>query len=353
MHDETAARLRGSEPQSLDARTIERASRSGCNRYRTSVAIGMHPRRLAAATFGEAAIPYDISPFARAIGVAFERWLLDRDGVALKNAYEAMTDWRPEKSVNLNPLLDSRRQDEAQRQTSELVKRRLETGEGPDVIFGVVVPLETPSGVTHIRPDMLVARPGERQFRVGEIKSYLDLGGRTEGTEVGTAVRQAAVGVIAMERQFGSDSVDRQVDLVLRTVWRPGATVRTMDASMEVTAIEDFLDSSTKVIQDADAQIASGVLSDEASLLQIPHRFEPACEGACALYEACRAEAIDRDELSILGLTAEAALEGVSTLSRAMELARGANPASGAEASISRVLRAAWAASELVEAKGD
>jgi len=347
--DSAAARLRGGESPSLDARSIERASRSGCTRYRTSVAIGMHPRKLAEAAFGPDGVRRDISPFAQAIGIAFEQWLLNNDGRALKDVFEFTTGWRPGAAENFNYLLDSNRQDEAEQCTAEIVRERLEHGTGPELIFGAGLPLETTGGISHIRPDLLITKPGWRHFRVGEIKSYLDLDGRTDGSEISTAVRQAAVGVIAMRQNFGPDSAEDDVDLVFRSVWRPNARVRSLDASVEIASISDFLAAASDEIDVAEVLVGAGDMLDAESLKRVPHRFEPSCEGACAMYEACRSEAVAADELSLLGPAAETALEGLSGLSRAIELARGAAPETEAEERVAGLLAGAWAASEALE----
>ena len=349
MTDPAAARLRGGQAPSLDARSIEQAARSRCTRYRTSVAIGMHPRKLAEAAFGPDGVRRDISPFAQAIGIAFEQWLLNNDGRALKDAIEFMTGWRPEETENLNYLLDSNRQEEAEQRTAEIVRERLEHGTGPELIFGAGLPLETTGGISHIRPDLLIAKPGWRHFRVGEIKSYLDLDGRTDGSEISTAVRQAAVGVTAMRQSFGPDSAEDEVDLVFRSVWRPNARVRNLDASDEIASILDFLATASNEIDVAEAVIGSSGMLDAESIQHVPHRFEPSCEGACAMYEACRAEAIAADELSLLGPAAETALEGLSGLSRAIELAQGASPETEAEERVAGLLAGAWESSEALE----
>ena len=351
MDEKSIASLRGTQKLSLDARVIEQAARSGCTRYRTAVSAGISPDNLSIAVYGDSSGDNGISPFARAIGIAFEHWLIDKDAFAMKEAYDLMAGWRPEIVENFIDLLDSNNLAEAEARTAEVIDRRIKTGEGPNLIFGARLSLVTASGAAHVRPDLLIARPGWKHFRVGEIKSYLDLDGRTDGTEIGKAVRQASVGIVAMRQNFGVDSTEDEVDLILRVARNPGATVRTLDAGVEVSSIMEFISLVPKEIKDA-LEITGGLtLSSKKSLEKIPHRFEPACKGACALYESCHTEAIANDELSLLGPNAVLALEGVSGLSRAIELASGAIPLNEEEERVAPSLVASWEMSESLEKK--
>ena len=312
MDEKSIASLRGTQKLSLDARVIEQAARSGCTRYRTAVSAGISPDNLSIAVYGDSSGDNGISPFARAIGIAFEHWLIDKDAFAMKEAYDLMAGWRPEIVENFIDLLDSNNLAEAEARTAEVIDRRIKTGEGPNLIFGARLSLVTASGAAHVRPDMLI---------------------------------------VAMRQNFGVDSTEDEVDLILRVARNPGATVRTLDAGVEVSSIMEFISLVPKEIKDA-LEITGGLtLSSKKSLEKIPHRFEPACKGACALYESCHTEAIANDELSLLGPNAVLALEGVSGLSRAIELASGAIPLNEEEERVAPSLVASWEMSESLEKK--
>jgi hypothetical protein len=352
MTDPVAVRLRGSLPLTIDARLIEQSARSGCQRFRASVAAGSDPRRVAEAAFGPdsaAASAGGISPFARAIGVAFERWLLEAHASVFLSIYESSAGWFPDGVEDLRPLLDAKEHDRVMARSIELVEQRLRDGSGPELILGARFPLRTAAGTTHIQPDYLCARPGARTVRVGEIKSYLDLDGRTDGHEIGTAVRQAAVGIVAVRQSVDGAAAQGEVDLVLRVPRRPGASVRPLDATVEVASIETFLASAGDVAATTMELTGSVPLSDPSALEAVPHNFEPACERHCPLYEECHHEAVEADELSLLGPDGASALEGVGTLTRATELAMGATPVAEDEERVAATLRAAWEASERAE----
>ena len=156
------ARLRGSLERSADARLIESAARSACRRLSVIASAGTDPSRVIERAYGPDAPTgrkSKISPFARAIGVAFEWWLFNEDASALRDVYEATAGWRPESVTDLRALHKGN-QEEAVARTAELVEHRMATGEGPEIILGARFNLSTASGETHVHPDLLVAMPG-------------------------------------------------------------------------------------------------------------------------------------------------------------------------------------------------
>lgn len=349
-----AARLRGSLPLAVDARIVESAARSDCERYRSIAAVGVDPTKIARVAYGSDAPVSDsleLSPFARAIGVAFERWLLDHDASALCDAYEAAHGTRPTEVADLRPLHAQGHHDEAVARTSELVRRRLEDGTGPDVILGARLLLQTPAGEEAIHPDVLYAQPGWRQFRVDDIKAYLDLDGRTDPTEIATAVRQCAVGMIALRQAFGAGATLDEAGLVLRIPRRPGAGVRLLDATVEIATIGVWLARSAEMAVGASALTGGAPIASAESLERIPHRWERGCEHRCSLSEICHGEALRTDSIDLLGPTAADAIDGVASLGRAKELATGDSPSTADERRVAASLAAGWRAAEELEAQ--
>lgn len=351
--------IRGGLPHSLDARLLERAARSACARYRSIVAAGTDPGKVAAVNGEHPGVKrrLSISPFARDIGLAFEHRLMKEGAALLKKLYAeppAWSDvvpWMPNEVCDLRLLLrDSA--DDAERKTMEAIEGRLGGGEGPDVLLGARLSLETPSGTVHIKPDYLVWWPTTGgKVRVGEVKSYLDLDGRTDASEIGTAVRQAAVGVTAIRRLFGGDACGSKVDLALRAPNSSGASIRTLDASAEIANLRSFLSTLPREL-DAMTRVFGGhTLEAPGVIEQVPHRFEASCEGHCAFYEHCHEEANRNDELALLGPSAASALEGVASVARAVELAQGKEPATEDEERVAPALNMAWRASEMAEAQ--
>ena len=344
-----ADRLRGRLPLRLDARTAERAARSDCDRYRTLAAVGAAGADVLTAAYGPDAPPgasQQISPFSRAIGFAFEHHLFDHGCKALCDLVEHHDAWRPAVIEDLRDFEDHAR---AERRTTEVIEQRLETGEGPDLVLGARLALSTAAGVVHVHPDLLTAPPGQKYFRIGEIKSYLDLDGRTDGTEVATAVRQAAVSAIALRQRFGREAAGGDVDLVFRLPRRPGASLRRLDATVEIATIDMSIRRSPTWLATATALTGNRPLTEDGQLRMIPHRWAVSCHAHCALAEVCRLEAHDRDDIALLGDSARRALEGVASISRATELACGAAPVDPDEDRVADALAAGWAASAAAE----
>ena len=348
-----AARLRGTLERTLDARSLEGAARSSCHRLSVIVSAGAAPANVVEKAYGPDA-PMGkagkISPFARAIGVAFEGWLFNADASALRDIYEQTAGWRPEGVADLRPL-HKESAELAEQKTAELIEQRVATGEGPEIILGARFNLTTAAGESHTHPDLLVAKPGWRRFRVGDVKSYLDLDGRTDPVELATAVRQIAVGIAALRQVHGESSADDSVDIVLRTPRRPGAGVRTLDASVEVATIASWLASTESITETALTETRGLSLDTREGVELIPHHWDASCEGHCPMSEVCHAEATLKGDLMLLGAVAYSTLEGVPTISRATALAAGDAPASDDEARVAASLNSGWSASEAIEAE--
>lgn len=342
--------LRGPLPPRLDTRSIERAARTACQRLRTLTAASVAPADALAAAYGPGApvgAVQQISPFSRAIGFAFEHHLFADDAAVLRSLYEHSDGWRPPTVHDLRGV-DDRADNEAR--TVALVEEHLAGGDTAGaLVLGGRLTLQGPSEITHVHPDLLVLIPGQRQIRVGEAKSYLDLDGRTDPTEVATAVRQAAVAVVALRRRFGLDVVDHHVDLVLRLPRRPGASLRRLDATGEIAAIAAALRRAPELLAEATEMLGGRSFATADGLAAIPHRWDVTCANHCALADVCHGEARRRDDLALLGEGPARALEGVASASRAVALAQGDKPVDAAEARVAAALAAGWAASVAAE----
>ncbi|HLH47394.1 MAG TPA: hypothetical protein VKV25_09555 [Acidimicrobiales bacterium] len=325
-------------PVALDARSIERAARSPCRRMRAVVAGGRSVAAVQAAWYPELE-PTRISPFARAIGLAFEHWLLADDAARLRELYGQHMGVELATVLDLRPLLETDKA-AAEEATAKALAERM-AGGGPDLVLGARVGLATPAGVAHLQPDVLVGRL-ERTYVVGELKAYLDIDGWTRSSELTSALRQAAVGALALRRAAGPGAAAGVVDLVLRAPRRPGATVRSLDAAAEIAGLGRFVD----------REMAPAPVPSRRELERIPHTWSAACAGSCPLDDACRREAVARGELAVIGPHATAGLAPVVDLQQAAGLAAGTieAPAEGPERAVADALRAGWAASEAAEA---
>jgi hypothetical protein len=361
MSDAKVARLRGGLSIGLDSRTIEYAARSSCQRYRVMAASGAGAKAI-----GQA-IGYQMPPVSRVaenLGMLFENRVYEDQASVLRSCYvvdapsvEETVDVRILVSTNANEHTHKSRAASAeiiQEETRRYVTKRIETGDGKRLIIGPRLEFPTPGGVAHAMPDFLVVPKGSKRFRVGEVKSYLDLGSRTDPNEIGTAVRQAAVSVIAFQLAFGEEWVEDKVDIVFRESSKRGASVHTMDASIEVASIKEFLDSTMPEEAGAAAALLGGApLTDVEALQAIPHRWEPSCIQHCPLEPLCHERAAAADSLELLGPSASAMLEGLSSLSRVRDLAVGrASTDTVDEERVTGDLRLGWMASAMLEGDG-
>ena len=131
-----AARLRGTLVPDVDARSLESAARTPCRRLGAIVSAGADPKQVAEKVYGPDKIGSagEISPFARAIGIAFEEWLFGNDAAELRSLYKSDTGWYPSSIEDLRHLHKGEHE-EAEHRTTELVERRLTAGSGPGNYF--------------------------------------------------------------------------------------------------------------------------------------------------------------------------------------------------------------------------
>jgi hypothetical protein len=357
--DLRVSRLRGAlDAEEPGARGIERVARNpDCLRLRVLTIAGIKPATAVAILGG--VDREGQSPFALTLGQRFERQLLQNGGANLLTLYRNLGHLSPTESKVIaiheiapgtGPADRARRQSETRR----VLQAKLR---GDPLAPNLVIkPRLTVSlvGVPHpIEPDFLLAADNDRFYRVGELKSYPDRGGKTDQSDIRSACRQAAVGVVALREaltQFGAHNVEElataDADLVLRVT---GLFIPTLSRQ----AIRGEVDSILRAISDAPTNLdeleallpPGATLDDPAILAAVPNHYRPSCKEHCGLWEQCRRQALSVRHPVVLGDMAAEKLAAAASIDRALDLmaGTGAPPRNAAEAALAQELQAAQA----------
>lgn len=353
---ERVARLRGSiEAQEPGARGIERVARNpDCLRLRALTIAGMTPAQ-ALKVMGRADREGQ-SPFALLQGLQFERYLLKNGAANLFALYrklerlseaEAKIAAIDEVAPGASPAARRRREAE----TGRLLEAKLRGDSlAPNLILKPRLKVSL-VGVAHpIEPDFLVAADHEAFYRVGELKSYPDRGGKTDQADIRSAARQAGVGVVGLRQWLSVNGVARpeqiataDADLVLKVTGFFLPTLQPMAIEGEVDSILRAISEAPTNLDALEALLPVGASLDNPVVLEtVPNNYRPNCKEHCAMWEHCRARAQAESHPIILGDHAAEKLAAAGSLNRAIELmtSAGAPPRNAAEAALASELRA-------------
>jgi hypothetical protein len=186
------------------ARGIERLARNPtCLTLKALTIAGIRPATAASQILGEPESPSQ-SPYALILAQQFERRMLESYGAMLFTLYNEHGLLAPAESkiVSVEELapgdtpLARRRRETETRRILALRLRRHPTA--PNIVIKPRL-IITIVGVAHaVEPDYLVAANADSFYRVGELKSYADRGGKTNPADTRSACRQAAVGVVGL-----------------------------------------------------------------------------------------------------------------------------------------------------------
>lgn len=341
--------LRGKLPaRAIGARGLEHLARNpGCDRLMALSVLGVRASDAATLLYGEPGEGQ--SPFALSVGERFEARLVEDDAARLLALYEqagrlpagaaavdvaAQVPGTGAASLTRRAWLSAR-----------LLRQHL-SGDpaAPALILHPRLSVGLAGRPVSVEPDGLVVRDGV--FRVIEVKSYPDRGGKTDPSDLRGASRQAAVGLLALRealaRQGVTDAAGRapaQADLVLRKPGTMGATLRTLGIAGEQASLEAALARAPEVlgaVEEADRPLRS---ADDLDAIRPAWR--ESCREHCALNAVCKRQAGQTGALSLLGGAAREALAPAGDLWRVLALLDGAAPVDEAEAALAEALRTA------------
>jgi hypothetical protein len=336
------ARLRRSlAAEAPGARGLERLARNpGCQRLEALVAAGISPATAADAVYGQPAAEGQ-SPLAVQTGNRFEKWLEDGGATRLIDLFrrEGRLAAGDDRVVVIPDLAGGSG-------AAAMAQRRLATQrifgmklagnpDAPNIILKPRVHARLLGNDYDIEPDALVGASTDPFYRVVEIKSYPDRGGKTDPADVKSACRQAAVGVVAVRHTLAlhlavtapSAVVEGRADLVLR---RPGSftpTLHAMSLEGELHSLERVLARGLDTLDRIEDLLRSlgpsAALDDSAVLDRIPANYMPNCREFCGLAHVCRQRELAAGNAVVLGSQAREELAAAGSLTRALELMRG------------------------------
>jgi hypothetical protein len=355
--DPRVSRLRGAlDPEEPGARGIERVARNpDCLRLRALTIAGIKPAT--AATILGGVDREGQSPFALTLGQRFERQLLQNGAANLLALYRNVGHLNPTEAKvvaidELAPGTSAAGRSRRQSETRRVIEAKLR---GDPLAPNVVIkPRLTVSlvGVPHpIEPDFLVAADNDRFYRVGELKSYPDRGGKTDQSDIRSACRQAAVGVLGLREMLallGVRNIEQvataDADLVLRVTGLFVPTLQRQAIRGEVDSILRAIADAPTNLDELEALLPPGAtLDDPAILTAVPNHYRPSCKEHCGLWEQCRGQALAVRHPVVLGDMAAEKLAAAGSIDRALDLmaGTGAPPRNPAEAALAEELQAA------------
>lgn len=352
--EDRIARLRGSvEAKEPGARGIERVARNpDCLRLRAITIAGMTPAQ-ALKVMGRTDREGQ-SPFALLLGQQFERQMLKNGAANLFALYRKENYLTPAeaKIVSVEELapgssLAARRRREAE--TRRLLDAKLRRDPlAPNLIIKPRLRVSL-VGVPHpIEPDYLVAADSDPFYRVGELKSYADRGGKTDPADIRSAGRQAGVGVVGLRQWLAAQGASEalavaEADLVLKVTGFFLPTLNRMTIEGEVDSVLRAIADAPTNLDELEALLPVGASLDSPVVIEtVPNNYRPSCKEHCALWEHCRARARANSHPIILGDLAAEKLAAAGSLTRALDLmaGTGAPPRNAAEAALAAELQA-------------
>jgi hypothetical protein len=288
------------------------------------------------------------SPFAIARGQTFERGLFRGaaeqirkalvEAEVLDEAGRGFADFRIRRNSGKLPNLDA-----ALQQTAEVLvalsKAKARDVE-PSIMAAATIRIPErvmlPEAILII--DVLVVRwdAGAKrpELLVGEVKTYPDRGGHTDGAELATARAQAGVYLHGLEVTLASMGLAEKF-----TLSRKGFLVLTRPGSNfpSIRANEDLRYQARRAERGFNQlEAAANVAFEEhgaatvQTVLDAPTAYESACIGFCDRAATCFKRAMDAGNATILGEDVARFLGSVN-LTRAMELLDGDKPRTQAE----------------------
>ncbi len=301
---------------------------------------------------------YGQSPFAIARGNRFEAGLFFDDAESLRAALERKG-CLPEGSsgyldlrLKLNGGTRVVSVDEAIRDTEDWLKRIVSNPASVESIVAAPM-IKIPRGV--ILPEALLivdvvtvttTDDGRVRITVGEIKVFPDRGGHTDPQQLASARAQAGVYLHAFRLVAASLGLLDQCEITnhgfLVFTW-PGSNSPSIRANEDLTYQAIRAERGFGRLE----QVALGVVRDDdfaadnptliQRVLDAPTDYAESCLSFCDLAPRCHARALAVDDSIVLG-NEVARLLGGTTMTRALELMAGAEPANDRETDLQRQL---------------
>jgi hypothetical protein len=291
------------------------------------------------------------SPFAIARGRGFERTLF-ADGAArlrqelvrcalLPESAEGFLDLRLRESGGSLPDLDT-----ALGRTRDLLTRAAGPVAGlPSVVAGATISIPggamLPEAILVVDVLLLRGEWPRRELVVGEIKTYPDRGGYTEGSELATARAQAGVYVHGIEVVLESWGLAGRLEVAhegFLVLSRPGFNVPSVRPGEDLHYQVERARRGFQRLREVAAGVAIGADSDGVTEVRSAEcSYSEGCLSFCDRAAGCYERAVATSDPIILGEDVARFLGPVS-LHRACQLLSGARPVGEAETDVARRL---------------
>lgn len=298
------------------------------------------------------------SPFAIARGNRFEAGLFLEEAAKIRVALERKH-VLPEGStgfidlrLKLNGGAWVSSVDQALRETEKWLRGIAASPASAESVVAAPM-IKIPKGV--ILPEALLiidlvtitTTPDDRaRITVGEVKVFPDRGGHTDPRQLASARAQAGVYRHAIELAVSSlglaDTIEIAFDGFLVFTW-PGSNSPSVRAHEDLTyqsiraerGFDRLEEVALEIVRDNDFSADNPALIQR--LLDAPTHYSEACLAFCDLAPRCHERALDADDPIILGGEVQRLL-GSTTVSRAIQLMNGDEPADDREADLQRKL---------------
>ncbi|MGW1980763.1 hypothetical protein ACWCRA_34895, partial [Streptomyces sp. NPDC001889] len=321
------AELRGPDtrPRPLDARALAAlAANPGCERRALLDGAGVDKAALAAALGSPA--PFGQSQFAFMRGNAFEARVTADGGAELMRLLGV--------GEGVEPLLPDlgAAGPEGRAARTALALREATAAAGWTLLDHPMLALEVAGSPAYLEPDAVVVHPDGR-WTVVEIKSFPMIDASADPAKVGSAARQAAVYVLALERVAAHTEGARVADTVLLVCPKDFSNLPTasvVDIRKQLSVTRRQLARLTR-IEEIAAGLPEGACFDPerpaaeltATVESVPAAYAPDCLAACELAFHCRARARAQGAVEALGRSVRGELGGLTTIGEVLAAARG------------------------------
>ncbi|WP_338676937.1 hypothetical protein V1460_31135 [Streptomyces sp. SCSIO 30461] len=326
------AELRGpsAAPHPLDARALAAlAANPGCKRRALLDGAGVDKAALARALGSPAA--FGQSQFAFMRGHAFEARVKADGGTELLKLL-GVEDARRARVPDLSAAGPEGRTARTALALREATRAGERSGEWT-LLDHPLLALEVAGSPAYLEPDAVVVHPDGR-WTVVEIKSFPVVDGSADAAKVGSAARQSAVYVLALERVAeltDGARVAHSVLLVCPKDFTNLPVASAVDVRKQLSVTRRQLARLTRIDTIA-AALPDGVSFDTegcsvgeltASVEAVPAAYAPDCLAACELAFHCRERARAAGAVATLGRSARGELGGLTAVGDVLAAARG------------------------------
>lgn len=294
-----------------------------CKRLAALTLAATSPAEVSGRVYGRP-VSEGLSPFAIRRGERFEAALIEDGGKRLFDMYQ--------EHGRLSPA-ECRLQDMSKTHPGakpQELQARLEASRGlvrdralgvpglPNIVIKPRLVITVLGREYPCEPDALVASDSDTSWRVVEMKSYADRWARTSTVKTGSACRQAAVGLLALEEAMGARFLRPAADLIFSRPATNWPTLNSMEIESEAESLRQSLAEAGALASEAAYLMGDLSLDTRQGIENLPANPCAGCADHCALWDECRGKVIADGSPALLGDAAAELLAGFASLDEAL-----------------------------------